>query len=290
MVVFPFIPQLFDSGEYIASIYLWSARNTETLGRFLAEFLVQLSNHVDMKNVHLIGHSLGAQISGEAGRQYQEKMDKLLPRITALDPALPCFNEGETLNGVGRGDAWFVDVIHTNNGVLGQRAPIGDADFYPNGVVILQPGTVQVINSHTRAVDLYAESVLPGNENTFMGTKCNSLYSLNSGLCAKGSAPMGYAATVESKGNYFLKTESNSPYGETRVDTCGGQPVTKDSTTTAAPDKSKAKGDDKAVSSTEATTTTTTAGRDSKSVETSSSGGSSTTTTTEKSKFLGVFG
>ena len=90
---------------------------------------MELDKHIDTEKVHLIGHSLGAQISGEAGRKFYEVTGRLLPRITALDPALPCFNEGELLNGVGRGDAVFVDVIHTNNGVLGQRHPVGDAYF-----------------------------------------------------------------------------------------------------------------------------------------------------------------
>lgn len=240
-----------------------------------------------MKNVHLIGHSLGAQISGEAGRQYYDKKDKLLPRITALDPARPCFNEGEVLNGVGRGDAKFVDVIHTNNGALGQRAPIGDADFYPNGVVILQPGSFDIGSSHTRAVDLYAESVLPGNENTFMATKCNSLYSLNKGLCTRNETPMGYAAQKDEKGNYFLATESKSPYGSTRIDTCGGKPVD---------DKSKASGDGKGTSST--STEATTSGRSessSSTTEAENKEGSSSSSTTERtpttknSKFLGIF-
>jgi Lipase len=57
----------------------------------------------------------------------------MLPRITGLDPANPCFNEGEVLSGLMRGDADFVDVIHTNVGVLGRRDPMGDVDFYPNG-------------------------------------------------------------------------------------------------------------------------------------------------------------
>lgn len=50
-----------------------------------------------------------------------------------LDPANPCFNQGENLTGLARGDAEFVDVIHSNSGALGKRDPIGDADFFPNG-------------------------------------------------------------------------------------------------------------------------------------------------------------
>ena len=57
----------------------------------------------------------------------------MLPRITALDPAKPCFREGEELQGIQRNDATFVDVIHTNPGALGISESVGDADFFPNG-------------------------------------------------------------------------------------------------------------------------------------------------------------
>lgn len=84
--------------------------------------------------IHFVqGHSLGAHIVGSAGRNLNYKTDKLLPRITGLDPANPCFNQGENLTGLARGDAEFVDIIHSNPGALGKRDAIGDADFYPNG-------------------------------------------------------------------------------------------------------------------------------------------------------------
>lgn len=47
----------------------------------------------------------------------------------------PCFNEGERLNGLQRGDAHFVDIIHTNAGILGIKESSGDVDFYPNGYI-----------------------------------------------------------------------------------------------------------------------------------------------------------
>lgn len=297
--------QLFDSAEYIATIYTWSARNTETLGVFLGDFLVELGKHIDVSRVHVIGHSLGAQISGEAGRRYQEKTNKLLPRITALDPARPCFNEGEVLNGVGRGDAAFVDVIHTNNGALGQRNPIGDADFYPNGVVILQPGSLHIGSSHKRAIELYAESVWPGNENTFMATKCNSLYSLNAGLCAKAPVPMGFAATVGSKGNFFLKTASKAPYGETKVNTCSGQPVVVNDDQDEDDDEKSQTGGGQGADNGRTGSSSSTTTQTPENINSEATGISSTPTppaasqrrdemdlvaTTEKSRFMGVFG
>lgn len=78
-------------------------------------------------------HSLGAHIVGATGRYFTEFTTKLIPRITGLDAASPCFNEGESLSGLSRGDAAFVDCIHSNSGVLGKKDPIGDVDYYPNG-------------------------------------------------------------------------------------------------------------------------------------------------------------
>lgn len=70
---------------------------------------------------------------GYAARTFQNLTREWIPRITGLDPARPCFREGEELNGLQRGDALFVDIIHSNAGVLGRRSPLGDIDFYPNG-------------------------------------------------------------------------------------------------------------------------------------------------------------
>lgn len=50
----------------------------------------------------------------------------MIPRITGLDPARPCFNEGERLSGLQRGDAKFVDIIHSNAGILGIKDPKGN--------------------------------------------------------------------------------------------------------------------------------------------------------------------
>lgn len=40
--------------------------------------------------------------------------------------------------GLARGDAEFVDVIHSNPGALGKRDPIGDVDFFPNGILVMK--------------------------------------------------------------------------------------------------------------------------------------------------------
>lgn len=44
---------------------------------------------------------------------------------------------------ISRSDAKYVQVIHTNAGILGMQYQVGTADFYPNGG-IRQPGKKEV--------------------------------------------------------------------------------------------------------------------------------------------------
>lgn len=157
---------------------------------------------------------MGAHIVGAIGRYYNALTSTLLPRITGLDPASPCFNEGENLNSLSRGDAIFVDVIHSNSGVLGKKEPVGDVDFYPNGVMPLPLGCLNIICAHSRSWEFFAESVKPNNQMAFLATRCNSITSLNSGKCAGKRIPMGLACPSDAKGNYFLNTKRSSPFGE----------------------------------------------------------------------------
>uniref|UniRef100_A0A1L8EB18 Putative vitellogenin-1-like protein n=1 Tax=Haematobia irritans TaxID=7368 RepID=A0A1L8EB18_HAEIR len=202
-----------DAASFVDTLYTWSAFNTEDLGMHIAVGLEQLVKIVPLERIHLIGHSLGSHIMGAAARFFHEKTGKLIPRVTGLDPAKPCFNEGETLSGLMRGDAEFIDVIHSNSGVLGKRSPTGDADFYPGGLDPLPPGCVSVTCAHARAWEYFAETVYPGNENNFMGARCTSLTRLREGKCPKQDVPMGYAASTKAKGSYFMEVQPEAPYG-----------------------------------------------------------------------------
>lgn len=84
------------------------------------------------------GHSLGAHVAGNTGSSVKSGK---LGRVTGLDPALPGFHLLATTSGrLDPSDADFVDVIHSCGGILGWLQPLGDADFYPNGGVAVQPG------------------------------------------------------------------------------------------------------------------------------------------------------
>uniref|UniRef100_A0A1I8N4M5 Lipase domain-containing protein n=1 Tax=Musca domestica TaxID=7370 RepID=A0A1I8N4M5_MUSDO len=203
-----------NTGNSVQTLYTWSAFNTEEVGNILAESLKGLTESVPVENIHLVGHSLGAQIVGKAGRQFKDLTGQSLPRITGLDPANPCFNEGEELSGISRGDATFVDIIHSNPGVLGKPKSLGDVDFYPDGKRAIKPGCVRFGCSHERSIRYYIETVYPANEQNFLGKRCNSLQSLNAGHCDGTEHAMGYAVDHDLKGNYYLNVNADQPYGK----------------------------------------------------------------------------
>ncbi|XP_011185244.2 vitellogenin-3-like [Zeugodacus cucurbitae] len=202
-----------DIANFVDTIYTWSALNTEEIGKNLGEGIDLLSQIVPLENIHLIGHGLGAHIVGAAGRYFNYKTDKLVSRITGLDPAKPCFNEGHVLSGLQRGDAKFIDVIHSNPGVLGKRDPMGDADFFPGGLHPLPKGCNDIFCAHNRAWEYYAESAYPGNELIFMAKRCTTQTNLAGNKCPRAEYPMGYAVPYELKGNYFLDVNTAAPYG-----------------------------------------------------------------------------
>ncbi|XP_067639517.1 vitellogenin-3-like [Eurosta solidaginis] len=203
-----------DAANFVDTLYTWSALNTDEIGRNIAIGLVELTKIVPVENIHLIGHSLGAHIMGAAGRNFFYQTGKLIPRITALDPAKPCFNEGQSLAGLMRGDAEFIDVIHSDPGALGKREPTGDIDFYPGGLGPLPKGCYDIGCAHARSWQYYAETVYPGNEMSYLGVRCSSLTQAEEGKCPGPKVPMGYAVPKDLKGNYFLDVNGEEPFGK----------------------------------------------------------------------------
>jgi pancreatic triacylglycerol lipase len=79
-----------------------------------------------------------------------------------LDPAGPLFSVRNAAGRLDASDANYVECIHTNGPTLvlvgaGIGAPIGHADFFPNGGTS-QPGCLTNTCSHGRAVDFYGKN------------------------------------------------------------------------------------------------------------------------------------
>lgn len=76
-----------------------------------------------------------------------------------MDPAFPGYSFRGPSARLTASDAKFVDIIHTDGGVLGYPWPIGHADFFPNGGVPLQPGCVEQEISKNRWINVIGEYV-----------------------------------------------------------------------------------------------------------------------------------
>lgn len=109
--------------------------NVPIVGKRVAEFVVYLMENaeLDLDNLHLIGFSLGAHVSGIAGSTLQNMTGKTVHRITGLDPAAPEFYVPTTdISGrLDNTDAKFVEAVHTNVKANGLWYPVGHVDFYP---------------------------------------------------------------------------------------------------------------------------------------------------------------
>merc|ERR1712038_242171 len=109
----------------------------EHTGHLFAKMLIE-SLGVQANSIHAIGHSLGAHVVGHFGRTIIADAKEKIIRITALDPAAPWYEQTKEEHRMSKEDAEFVDVIHTNSGLLIQGGlsfmqNLGHIDFYPNG-------------------------------------------------------------------------------------------------------------------------------------------------------------
>lgn len=178
--------------------YISAKNSVVKVGQHIANFIQSLVDNyrVSLSKVALVGHSLGAQIAGNAGAALNGEVD----HIVGLDPAGPLFSNRKIDERLDPTDAKFVQVIHTNGGLLGFKGPAGDADFYPNGGSS-QPGCGLDLAgscSHSRAYEFYAEAV-ESSANAFVSRQCSSYRDYERGNCASNQKSVMGGYTVDSK-------------------------------------------------------------------------------------------
>ncbi|XP_077988295.1 pancreatic lipase-related protein 2-like [Glandiceps talaboti] len=193
--------------------YFTCADNTDKVGEEIHLLLQFLQQQVSLafEDVHLIGFSLGAQVSGHAG-----KRNPSIGRISGLDPAGPDFENQDTDVHLDSSDAQFVDVIHTDaeplwQGGFGYYNPCGHVDFYPNGGT-QQPGCglIGEVCHHMRAPDLFIESI--NTPCPFTAYPC-PLGDRSCSSCDGNCGYMGFHADKsQTLGVFFLETNSDIPY------------------------------------------------------------------------------
>lgn len=142
---------IMDFSKASSLSYAKLAAMASGLGSFVANFIMKLLKAgSDPMSVHIVAHSLGAHVAGFAGK----KLSPRIGRITALDPAGPCFGKvmsNDDNDRLSRDDAVEVDVYHYDDSFLGLPGTIGQFDVYVNGGNS-QPGCSDNANTMFQAV------------------------------------------------------------------------------------------------------------------------------------------
>ena len=129
-----------------------------------------------------------------------------------MDPAGPLFKNRTSTDRLSRGDALFVDVIHSDMYNFGIDLFVGDIDFYPNGGSGIQPGCFpnDIACSHGRAIYFFISSI---NDCNFTSYKCDSYDDFLMGLCSSNKKNyMGLRANLDSNSTYYLETSGSYPF------------------------------------------------------------------------------
>jgi pimeloyl-ACP methyl ester carboxylesterase len=198
--------------------YIAARNRVGLVGEVISRLLDWLNGYVglSMDQVYLIGHSLGAHCAGMAGKNIWTRN---IDTIIGLDPALPLFSVDSPNERLADTDATYVEVIHTNAGLLGFDLPIGHTGFYPNGGRT-QPGCIADVTgncAHGRAVLFFAESIELTRR--FISTQCANFNEILNGVCTPSgpNRDMGGEPSNRmhaARGVFFLTTNSGSPFAQ----------------------------------------------------------------------------
>ncbi|XP_051171415.1 phospholipase A1 VesT1.02-like isoform X2 [Leptopilina boulardi] len=186
-----------------------------SVGNHLGKLINFLYKHgMNPNTTILVGHSLGSHVMGFAGQTATPNVNHTI----GLDPAWPLFVGLANGQRISDDDAHYVEIIHTNGGLLGTPTVTGDYDFYPNGGSFQNgcSGEYFTACSHGRAYKYLAEQIEEEGEN-FVALECESYKKFKNGECLnnnKSRAIMGALDTTNAKkGSYYLNTNEKKPFG-----------------------------------------------------------------------------
>lgn len=189
-----------DWGTIAQESYLTAVAAVPAVGRHLGNFIKWLTTlGVTYDKVHVVGHSLGAHVAGNAGRATEGK----IKRITGLDPAGPLFDNSSYR--LVKTDARYVEAIHTNTACLGYKDVCGHADFFPNGGAVM-PNCFISFCSHSKSYYYMAETI---NNNSVYGMSCSSIHDVYSNNCRGEPYLMGNSDLTKNGSGVFRVDTKN---------------------------------------------------------------------------------
>ncbi|KAH8410297.1 hypothetical protein KR009_010782, partial [Drosophila setifemur] len=206
-------------GDYNVIVADWSASSAninyfavvtliETFGAQLAQFTRNLNRQfgADFDSMYLIGHSLGAQIAGSAGKRLHPDQ---VNTIFALDPAGPKFRRRTIEFRIDSTDAKYVESMQTSAN-FGFSRPTGSATFYPN-YGAYQRSCYYLGCSHIRSYQMFAESI--NSPQGFWGTPCSREDGKwKCDQSRRRTIKMGGEPSAHKEGIFYVETSSGSPF------------------------------------------------------------------------------
>ncbi|CAH0717607.1 unnamed protein product, partial [Brenthis ino] len=210
---------LVDNQRFATVHYFLATRLMRPVGKHVAEILVQLTHSgLDPAKTELLGFSLGGQTISYIAKNYQQMTGTNISRITALEPAGPCFRTLSSQERLDASNADFVQVLHTNIDGFGMATRMGHVDFYINGGEY-QPSDINfypcsTICSHFSILPLWL-SVMK-NPDKFIGIKCNNIQEARDAACYNNiplvTNVMGDSVDINNHGIFYVSTDKAYPY------------------------------------------------------------------------------
>lgn len=202
--------------------YYQSARkHTMLVSGYMSQFINFLNlDGMPLEKVTLVGHSLGGQICGQVGYNFEGQ----LGAIYGLDPAGPLFTFPVDVGlryRLDKSDAKYVQTIITSRYTLGVGKGEGHQNFYPNNGDAPQPNCVipltsdaemadQIVCSHLHSTSLFRLSLDPAL--VFKARQCLNWAFYRLGLCNDKSADVLGVHSRKLHGDFYLRTSHDAPY------------------------------------------------------------------------------
>ncbi|XP_053686691.1 pancreatic triacylglycerol lipase-like [Sabethes cyaneus] len=210
-----------DWGNLAIYGYALAANHTVRVGAYLAKFITYLNQQgIPLSKVTLVGHSMGAHVSGNAGMNLGGKIGA----IYGLDPASPLFKmpfDVGTSKRLDKSDASYVQMIITSRCTWGVCTGDGHENFYPTGGSAPQPNCViplfsnaeaaePIICSHAHSYTLFRMAL--NTRNVFNGKQCSTYAGYLLGLCIFNKSTKMGIYTSRVGGDFYLMTSVFEPY------------------------------------------------------------------------------